>query len=84
MLENLCTSAKQPEERGNSGEGICPRGELLEEKPVQRMMCTICGHIYDPEIGDNGVPSGVAFENVPEGWSCPVCGAEKSKFIPSG
>ena len=51
---------------------------------MQRMMCTICGHIYDPEKGDSGVPSGVPFEDVPQDWACPVCGAEKSRFIPSG
>ncbi|NTW92453.1 MAG: rubredoxin [Methanoregulaceae archaeon] len=51
---------------------------------MQKMMCTICGHIYDPGTGDSGVPSGVPFEDVPQDWSCPVCGAEKSRFIPSG
>jgi len=54
----------------------------MEDITMQRMMCTICGHIYDPEKGDSGVTSGIAFENVPANWSCPVCGAEKSKFIP--
>jgi len=44
--------------------------------------CTICGYIYDPSEGDppNGVSPGTAFENLPEGWVCPLCGAEKSLF----
>ncbi len=41
-----------------------------------------CGYIYDPESGDpeNGVAAGTAFEDVPEDWVCPKCGAEKEFF----
>ncbi len=48
-------------------------------------VCDVCGYIYDPEEGDpdNGVSSGTAFENVPEDWVCPLCGAEKSDFSPN-
>lgn len=44
--------------------------------------CTICDYIYDPSVGDpaNGVSPGTAFENLPDEWVCPVCGAEKSFF----
>ncbi|MEA5114917.1 MAG: rubredoxin [Geobacteraceae bacterium] len=44
--------------------------------------CTICDYIYDPSAGDppNGVSPGTAFENLPDNWVCPVCGAEKSFF----
>jgi rubredoxin len=44
------------------------------------MKCSICGHIYDPKKGDAGIPAGTAFENVSDEWTCPVCGAAKSKF----
>ena len=50
---------------------------------MQKMMCTICGHIYDPERGDAGIQPGISFDNVPPDWHCPVCGAEKTKFIPA-
>ena len=45
-------------------------------------VCTICGYIYDPAQGDpdNGVPAGTAWENVPDDWTCPVCGAAKDQF----
>jgi flavin reductase (DIM6/NTAB) family NADH-FMN oxidoreductase RutF/rubredoxin len=51
------------------------------EKPP-RYVCSICGYVYDPEAGDpdGGVKPGTAFADVPEGWLCPVCGADKSKF----
>jgi len=46
--------------------------------------CQVCGYIYDPMLGDpgNGYPAGTAFEDLPDGWECPVCGAPKSEFKP--
>ncbi len=45
--------------------------------------CEVCGWIYDPEIGDpdGGIDPGTAFENIPEDWVCPVCGATKDMFV---
>jgi len=47
-----------------------------------RWKCTVCGYIYDPEIGDpdGGVPEGIPFEQLPEEWVCPACGATKDLF----
>ncbi len=44
--------------------------------------CTVCGYIYDPAVGDpdNGVPPGTSFEDIPDDWTCPECGADKSEF----
>jgi flavin reductase (DIM6/NTAB) family NADH-FMN oxidoreductase RutF len=44
--------------------------------------CTACGHIYDPAEGDpdSGIPPGTPFEDLPDSWVCPVCGAEKADF----
>jgi rubredoxin len=49
---------------------------------AQKYQCTICGYIYDPEIGDpdSGVTPGTAFESLPDTWSCPQCGASKGDF----
>jgi len=49
---------------------------------MQKMLCVVCGHIYDPEKGDVGVSPGVVFESVPADWCCPVCAAGKPKFVP--
>jgi rubredoxin len=51
---------------------------------MQKYECTVCGYIYDPEIGDpdNGFPPGTAFEDLPDDWLCPDCGAEKDWFEP--
>jgi rubredoxin len=49
---------------------------------MQKYKCTVCGYIYDPEIGDpdSGIKPGTSFDNLPDNWVCPVCGADKSLF----
>lgn len=51
---------------------------------MQKWECTVCGYVYDPEEGDpeNGVAPGTAFEDVPDDWVCPDCGASKDLFEP--
>jgi len=45
-------------------------------------VCSVCGYVYDELKGDpdNGIAPGTKFEDVPQTWTCPVCGADKSKF----
>jgi len=52
-------------------------------RPV-RYICESCGFIYDPAEGDpdGGIPPGTPFEDIPETWFCPVCGARKRDFAP--
>ncbi len=49
---------------------------------MDKYECLMCGYIYEPEKGDpdNGVSPGTPFENLPEDWTCPVCGADKDDF----
>ena len=51
-------------------------------KSAARYVCSVCGYVYDPEKGDpdNGVAPGTGFEDIPDSWTCPICGAEKSQF----
>jgi len=57
---------------------------------MQRWMCEACGYVYDPGAGAGAdgdddrdeLPHGIAFEDVPETWRCPVCAAVKADFIP--
>ncbi|MEO0142022.1 MAG: rubredoxin [candidate division WOR-3 bacterium] len=51
---------------------------------MQKWRCAICGYIYNPEIGDpeSGIVPGVLFEELPDSWGCPDCGAEKELFEP--
>lgn len=49
---------------------------------MEKYICTVCGYEYDPEIGDpdSGIAPGTPFEDIPEDWVCPVCGATKDLF----
>ncbi len=49
---------------------------------MDKWRCVICNYEYDPAIGDpeNGVAPGTAFEDLPDDWVCPECGADKSMF----
>jgi rubredoxin len=52
------------------------------EKTMQKYVCSVCGYEYDREVGDpdNGIEPGTPFEELPEDWACPVCGAAKEDF----
>jgi hemerythrin-like domain-containing protein/rubredoxin len=56
--------------------------EKAQHKTLKKYRCSVCNYIYDPEVGDSahGIAPGVAFENLPENWVCPICGAPKTKF----
>ncbi len=36
-----------------------------------KWVCSVCGYVYDGEV---------PFEDLPETWTCPLCGAPKSAF----
>jgi len=45
-------------------------------------MCVVCGWIYDEAAGDpgHGIAAGTRWQDVPEDWCCPECGAGKQDF----
>lgn len=64
-----------------NGEQVCQRvmwaiGDVKAEPPAQSWTCTVCAHEYNAEA-DGG---GLAFEDLPETWLCPVCGQPKSVY----
>ncbi|MFH1032593.1 MAG: rubredoxin [Chloroflexota bacterium] len=44
--------------------------------------CSVCGWVYDPEKGDpdGKIKPGMPFEQLPDSWTCPICGATKDQF----
>ena len=46
-------------------------------------ICDICDYVYNPEKGDadSEIAPGTAWEDLPEDWVCPVCGASKAEFF---
>ncbi len=56
-----------------------------KKKEVLKMAkyrCSVCGYVYNPEKGDpdSGIDPGTPFEEIPDDWVCPVCGAGKDQF----
>ena len=51
---------------------------------MQKYICDICGWIYDPAKGvpEIGIQPNTAFEDLPDDFTCPECGAGKSSFSP--
>ena len=49
----------------------------------KKYQCSVCDHIYDEELGDtdSGIAPGTLWEDIPEYWVCPECGAEKTDFV---
>ncbi|MBO4738188.1 MAG: rubredoxin [Bacteroidales bacterium] len=49
-----------------------------------KYVCSVCGYVYDPAVGDpdSGIAPGTPFEEIPDDWTCPLCGVGKSDFKP--
>ncbi|RKX29970.1 MAG: rubredoxin [Candidatus Zixiibacteriota bacterium] len=53
---------------------------------MKKYICDVCEWVYDPELGvpDQNIPPGTAFEDLPDDFECPDCGATKEEFSPMG
>lgn len=49
---------------------------------MKKYECTVCGFVYDEAIGDpeNGIAPGTKWEDLPEEYTCPLCGVGKEDF----
>lgn len=49
---------------------------------MTKWKCTLCGWIYDPQHGlpEKNIKPGTSFEDIPEDFRCPECGAMKKWF----
>ena len=49
---------------------------------MDKWKCSVCGYVYDPAAGDpdSGIAPGTPFEQIPDNWVCPICGAAKDMF----
>ena len=55
-----------------------------EDPATRKWICKQCSMIYDPVVGDpdSGIAPGTLFEDIPDDWVCPICGAQKKLFMP--
>jgi len=53
-----------------------------QQQPFRTYMCVVCGYVYDEARGcpEEGIPPGTRWEDIPETWTCPDCGAAKEDF----
>lgn len=51
---------------------------------MAKYYCTVCGYVYDEEEGapDLGIEPGTKWADIPDDFTCPLCGAEKEDFLP--
>jgi rubredoxin len=49
---------------------------------MKKYVCSVCGFVYDEAAGipEAGIAPGTRWEDLPENWACPLCGASKSEF----
>ncbi len=52
------------------------------ESASRKWMCVVCGFIYDEALGlpEEDIAPGTRWEDVPDTWTCPECGATKDDF----
>lgn len=50
---------------------------------MNRYLCHYCSHVYDESLGDpdSGIAPGTKFEDIPDDWMCPECGALKEDYV---
>ena len=44
--------------------------------------CTMCGYVYDEAKGipNADIPPGTKWEDLPDDWTCPMCGSPRNIF----
>lgn len=54
----------------------------LKEEKGEKYECGVCKYIYNPKTGNEkaGIAPGTEFEDLPDDWTCPVCGERKDVF----
>ena len=53
---------------------------------MAKYVCSVCGYIYDEANGipEAGIAPGTKWEDLPDDWVCPICGATKAEFEKQG
>jgi rubredoxin len=49
---------------------------------MAKFQCSVCDYVYDEAKGDpeHNIKPGTKFSELPDSWTCPVCGSPKSVF----
>jgi violaxanthin de-epoxidase len=84
-LDNLCTPSSQFCDVPPKPEPPVvptPVPAPTPPAPAAGWKCSVCAHVYDAATDAAPAAAGTAFEDLPDTWVCPVCGAPKSAYQP--
>lgn len=58
--------------------------KMAEPDEMWQCQTANCGYMYDPERPGrrSSISKGTSFNDLPEDWKCPVCGAGRKMFRP--
>lgn len=78
------TSANAPSIQKDENQPNNSNNNNQNSTAMKKYVCSVCGYVYDPAKGDpdSGIAPGTAFEDIPDDWSCPLCGVGKDDFEP--
>lgn len=50
---------------------------------MKEFVCSVCGYVYSEAKGipEAGIAPGTRWEELPDDWVCPLCGATKAEFL---
>ena len=84
VMRNIAIAEQYHEERFLAFAKNIKEGRVFVRETPVVWRCRNCGYVYDPDRGDKRrkIPAGTRFEDLPEDWTCPVCGASKKNFKP--
>jgi rubredoxin-NAD+ reductase len=51
-----------------------------KDKQYKTYICIVCGWVYDESQGFDSFAPGTKWEDIPDDFTCPLCGVEKSFF----
>ncbi|MDD1699451.1 MAG: rubredoxin [Methanoregula sp.] len=70
---------------GFQGKGKVGKWGFDEWRPT-RYICSMCDYIYDEQRGEphRGIKPGTKFEDLPEGYVCPVCATDPNIVLRYG
>lgn len=56
--------------------------KIYKGETDMKYVCDLCGWEYDEELGypENGIEAGTKFEDLPDDFTCPLCGVDKDNF----
>lgn len=55
----------------------------MTDAPYRKFLCRVCGFVYDEARGDadGGLAPGTRYEDIPDDWTCPLCGVSKADLV---